>query len=133
MRSKRLTVRCGFLAVLMMVNACVSAAPNLGQPVPGLTSHVQADTAFNDYVLPTVKTPDFHYYMTWRGLVVTMSCATSGATIRYTTNGDTPTSSSNLYFLPLLITRPMVLKGRAFKTGMISNTVRVAYIGITPY
>jgi len=53
----------------------------------------------------------------------TARCATSGATIRYTTDGSNPTSRSNLYRGPITIARTMTLKARAFRTGMVSSDV----------
>jgi len=48
---------------------------------------------------------------------VTISCSTSGATIRYTTNGIDPTSTSALYSTPIIISNNTTLKAKAFKTG----------------
>jgi hypothetical protein len=61
---------------------------------------------------------------TYTGSVtVTISCATSGATIRYTTNGTDPTSSSSVYSSPLTFTTTTTLKARAFKSGMTPSDV----------
>ena len=46
-------------------------------------------------VTPTVATPTFSFVSA--GNKVSISCATDGATIYYTTNGDDPTTSSNVY------------------------------------
>jgi len=48
---------------------------------------------------------------------VTISCSTSGATIRYTTDGSEPTSSSTLYSVAVTISTETTLKARAFKGG----------------
>ena len=48
---------------------------------------------------------------------VTLQCATSGATIRYTTNGSEPTSSSTAYSAPITITGTTTIKAKAFKDG----------------
>ena len=45
---------------------------------------------------PTITDRGTYYYDTSKH-VVTISCSTSGATIRYTTNGSTPTTSSSIY------------------------------------
>jgi alpha-tubulin suppressor-like RCC1 family protein len=47
----------------------------------------------------------------------------SGATIRYTTDGSTPTASSTLYTGPLLINTGMTVKAMGFKTGWTSSAV----------
>jgi hypothetical protein len=55
---------------------------------------------------------------------VTMSTSTSGATIRYTTNGSTPTSSSTIYSGAFTITPPKTVKAVAFKSGYNPSPVR---------
>lgn len=64
---------------------------------------------------------------------------TAGATIRYTTNGSEPTSSSAIYSVPLTVGSNTTVKARAFKTGMedsatasASYTFGVAAPKITP-
>lgn len=54
---------------------------------------------------------------------VTLSTTTSGATIYYTTNGSTPTTSSATYSSPLSISNTTTLKAIAIKSGMIDSTV----------
>ncbi len=65
---------------------------------------------------------------------VTVTCATAGATIRYTTDGSTPTASSSLYTGPISISVSTVLKAKAFKTNMNdSATASATYtIGDNP-
>lgn len=48
---------------------------------------------------------------------VTLATATSGADIRYTTDGSSPTSSSTLYTAPITISVTGTLKVKAFKAG----------------
>ncbi len=50
----------------------------------------------------------------------------SGATIRYTTNGSTPTSSSPAYTAPLVVAGATTLKAVAFETGWLSSPVMTA-------
>jgi len=67
----------------------------------------------------TVATPAFNppggsYSSTQN---VTISCATSGATIRYTTNGNSPTEYSTAYSGPLTVSQDTTIKAKAFKSG----------------
>jgi len=55
---------------------------------------------------------------------VTITTGTSGASIRYTTNGTTPTSTTGtLYSAPVAIGSSLSLKAIAYKTGMTNSTV----------
>ncbi|RKZ46136.1 MAG: hypothetical protein DRQ58_09175, partial [Gammaproteobacteria bacterium] len=48
---------------------------------------------------------------------VELTCATPGATIRYTNDGSEPSSSSPVYRWPMIIRETMTIKARAFKDG----------------
>lgn len=63
---------------------------------------------------------------------VTISCATSGATIRYTTDGTTPTSSSTIYSTPINVTATTTIKAIAIYTGMTNSDVSSSTYTITP-
>ena len=56
-------------------------------------------------------------------ITVTISCSTSGATIRYTTNGNDPTSSSAIYPGAFTLSTSTTVKARAFKSGMTDSAV----------
>lgn len=71
-------------------------------------------------------------------VMVTMTCATSGATVRYTTNGMDATSSSAIYTAPIKVLKTTTLKARAFKSGMTDSaaasatyTVPVKYVTLS--
>jgi chitinase len=52
---------------------------------------------------------------------VAISCATTGATIRYTTDSSEPTESSAAYASPLTISATTTIKAKAFKSGMVDS------------
>ena len=57
---------------------------------------------------------------------VTIACATDGATIYYTTNGATPTTSSTKYTGAFTLTSNATVKAIAVKTGWNNSTVASA-------
>jgi len=57
---------------------------------------------------------------------VTLTSATSGASIYYTTNGSTPTTSSTLYSSAIAISATTTLKAIATKSGMTNSSVLTA-------
>ena len=58
--------------------------------------------------------------------MVTIGVATSGATIRYTTDGTTPTASSPVYGGPISVTRSMTIRAIAMAGGMTDSAVASA-------
>ena len=60
---------------------------------------------------------------------VTLSCSTSDATIRYTTDGSEPTSTSTVYSTAIAVEATnTTIKAKAFKNGMAaSNTASATY------
>ena len=54
---------------------------------------------------------------------VSITCATEGATIRYTTDGTDPTESSPVYSGPIFIDDDTMVKARAWKNGMNPSAV----------
>ena len=76
-------------------------------------------------IIQSVATPVFSpdggtYYPS---VSVSITCSTSGATIRYTTNGSNPTSSSPIYSSPISITSTTTLKAKAFKSGWNESAI----------
>jgi len=55
-----------------------------------------------------------------------IECATSGAKIRYTTNGYDPNNSSTEYKGPITLSDTVTIKARGFKDGMAESVVAVA-------
>lgn len=54
---------------------------------------------------------------------MTLATSTSGASIRYTTDGADPTASSTLYSAAFTLTSSATVKARAFKSGMTDSAV----------
>ena len=53
-----------------------------------------------------------------KGTAVTLTTETAGATIYYTTDGKTPTITSNVYTAPIVIDNTVTIKAIAVKAGM---------------
>jgi thermitase len=62
---------------------------------------------------------------------VTLSCSTTGATIRYTTDGTTPTTSSTLYTGSFPLSSSSTVKARGFKSDYTESDVAPASFTIT--
>ncbi|RPJ00735.1 MAG: hypothetical protein EHM31_07415 [Candidatus Aminicenantes bacterium] len=64
---------------------------------------------------------------------VAITTATSGATIRYTVNGTTPTESvGTVYTAPVHVSDTLTLKAVAYRTGWTTSTVTSALFTIEP-
>ena len=83
----------------------------------------------------TVATPEFSVAsgVVNSGTTVTISCATDGAKIYYTTDGNDPTASSTEYKAAISVTTAVTLKAIAVKDGMNGSAVAsVSYTIYTP-
>ncbi len=65
-------------------------------------------------------------------VLVTITTATSGATIHYTLDGNDPTASSPVYTAPILVTSNTVVKARAYLSDGTSSTIATASFYIRP-
>lgn len=101
--------------------------PSGGNPIQQLAPRSADD--FEEVLNPNMTaTPTFTpaagtYYET---LNVTISCATAGATIRYTLDGSTPTASSSVYTGPIAISETTTVKAIAMKAGYENSNVATA-------
>jgi len=88
-------------------------------------SNSAVGTAAYTINLPAVATPTFSpvagTYTSAQN--VTISDTTSGATIYYTTNGTTPTTSSTVYSGPISVAATQTVKAIAVATGFSTSTV----------
>jgi len=88
---------------------------------------VVEDAATEIFVATPTCTPDSSV-RTGATVNVVVSCATAGATMRYTTNGSNPTGSSPIVAngATLTVANPSTLKVRATKTGLLASDTKVA-------
>lgn len=82
----------------------------------------------NTVATPTI-TPNGGTFTT--STTVTLACATSGASIRYTTDGSTPTATTGvLYSAPFVVNASKTVKALAYKSGMTNSAVASAVFTI---
>lgn len=62
---------------------------------------------------------------------VTISCATSGALIRYTVDGSEPSTSSSIYSSAVTVNVSQTLKAKAWATGLAPSNVGTAVYTLT--
>ncbi|MBR6016012.1 MAG: chitobiase/beta-hexosaminidase C-terminal domain-containing protein, partial [Prevotella sp.] len=102
---------------------------------PGLEDYVWGDKknepfSYDNYnTTVAVRTPTFSpdggTYTSPQS--VTISCATAGAAIYYTTDGSTPTVSSTKYTAPVTVSESLTLKAIAVKDDDKSNVATASY------
>ena len=79
-------------------------------------------------VEPPVISPNGGFFVNQS--LVTLTDATAGAVIHYTTNGTTPTQFSPIYTAPFLLHHSAMVKAIAFKNSFNSSDVTSAYFTI---
>jgi Chitobiase/beta-hexosaminidase C-terminal domain len=97
---------------------------------------IDSDLASATYIinLPKVASPAFSpsggTYSSPQNIA--LSCSIDGATIRFTSDGSEPTSSSTAYSSPIPISSTTTIKAKAFKSGMTDSDTAQATYTITP-
>ena len=88
-----------YFYVVYLKDSSSSSGDDTGYVVlPVSTSSSSSSSSTSTVSTPVITDRGTYYYDTSKH-VITISCSTSGATIRYTTNGNTPTTSSSSYSL----------------------------------
>lgn len=64
------------------------------------------------------------------GKNITLSCATSGAAIYYTTNGSNPTTSSTKYTAPFMVSANTTIKAIAVASGYTNSAVASSTVNV---
>ncbi|UED69815.1 chitobiase/beta-hexosaminidase C-terminal domain-containing protein [Brevibacillus sp. HD3.3A] len=100
----------------------------------GMTDSTVMSESYTILPLPQVATPTAtpSSGAVLAGTPVTLQTTTPGATIYYTTDGNTPTTSSNVYSTPIPITGAVTIKAIAVLAGMTDSTVMSESYTITP-
>ncbi|MEE0984708.1 MAG: chitobiase/beta-hexosaminidase C-terminal domain-containing protein, partial [Bacteroidaceae bacterium] len=90
----------------------------------GYTNSAVAQATFTIKAKEVVATPAFSISggEVEEGTQVTISCATSGATVYYTTDGSAPSTSSAKYTGAITISKAMTIKAIAVKDGYYTNS-----------
>lgn len=82
----------------------------------------------NQVVMPVISPASGTRYNNFN---VTLSCATEGAEIHYTTDNSEPKRASTLYQKPFEVTHSITLKAKAFKDGWNSSATALAVYEIS--
>ena len=91
-------------------------------PTPGKENNGLVTSLSNRVAAPSFKSGSPGLYN--EGLSVELACATDGAIIYYTTNGDAPTpENATAYTGPIVVDKTTALRARAFKDGMLFSEI----------
>ncbi len=86
------------------------------------------DVSVKDVIAPSILPAGGNYSSP---VAITLSTATSGASIYYTLDGSTPTSASQLYSTPFLLNSSATVSVKAFRNGYTDSVVSTADFSIT--
>lgn len=118
------------LAVVEMTNYywVVASVDNSGTRMSAYSSYDTGTRSSAAQVEAPVISPTNGTVFTTASKRVTITCATSGAEIRFTTNGVDPTVSNDLYAGSFNIYATTTVKARAFKSGLTDSVIVEATI-----
>ena len=87
-------------------------------PTPGTSNN--SSTCYSGYAYDPIFSKQGGYYSSTQSLILT---SPSGGTIRYTTNGNTPTASSPAYSSPIIISSSTTIRAKVFVNGYLPSSV----------
>jgi hypothetical protein len=64
------------------------------------------------------------------GSLISISCATSNAIIRYTLDGSDPNTNSLVYTNPVVFTNPVTVTARGYRSDMDASDAQTAFFGL---
>jgi len=117
------------VAVTLSANVSIEYAPGGGYwtlPEPQVNNVCEKDIVLTG--LESVAEPQFtpSSCLFYPSTNVVISCATAGATIRYTLDGSDPIESSTLYTGAITVSDNVTIKARAWKNGMNPSVIVTA-------
>ncbi len=92
-----------------------------------VTYAVATPSAENPTITPSAEEDTY-----WEPITVTLSCATEGASVYYTTDGTEPTKSSSLYKDPISVSATTTIKAIAFKDGLDDSEIATKTFNFGP-
>ena len=113
---------------LLTYNGSAGTASVVVKATSSKNSSVYAQATVS-FALPAIEAPTFSPAQGTYNQVqsVSLSCATSDATIYYTTDGSTPFATSNVYSSPIAVNSSMTIKAIAVKDGQSSEVATANY------
>lgn len=89
------------------------------------TYTINVPPAPDTVAVPVITPASDHYYVPQ---IVTITCATDGAVIRYTLDGTEPTETSTEYSAPFMVSANATITAKAWKEGWIASDIASATI-----
>ena len=114
---------------LLTYNGSAASASVVVKATSSKNSSVYAQATVS-FALPAIEAPTFSPAQgTYsQAQSVALSCGTAEATIYYTTDGSTPTTSSSVYSSPIAVATSKTIKAIAVKDGQSSEVATASYV-----